>query len=235
MKRIIVVLIMILATISVLAAVPVFAEETTAESESVVDTIPPTDDTVVDPSIKQEAEGMYRTILSNLGEWFYANKEFIASIGSGALMLFCYLIATFKNKNIFLVLSDALRKVHGKTEGVYTSQEGLVNGMNALVDGYNAMKADFEKLKETDAERTKMTASVLVEVTTLLEMMQTAYANNRNVPQSFKDIINARYAHCMKLVDSDEDLHACVVAVKHSLEEAHTVDGGGEPDGINEV
>ena len=147
MKRIIVVLIMILASISVLAAVPVFAEETTAESESVVDTIPPTDDTVVDPSIKQEAEEMYHTFLSRIGEWFAANKEFIASIGSGALMLLCYLIATFKNKNILSVLSDALRKVHGKTEGVYNSQEGVVNGMNALVDGYNAMKADFEKLK----------------------------------------------------------------------------------------
>ena len=228
MKRIIVVLVMILATISVLAAVPVFAEETTAESES-VETIPPTEDTVVDPSIKQEAENMYHTILSNLGEWFYANKEFIAALGSGIVMVVAYLITFIKNKGSLAIMVEATKRVLGKTDGVHTSQEGVVKCVNSLIDGYNAMKADFDALKETDAARTKMMATVLAEVTTVMEMMQTAYAHNRNVPQSFKDTINVKYAHCMKLVDNDAELSACVGAVKHALDEtAHTEGDNGE-------
>lgn len=229
MKRIIVVILMILATISVLAAVPVFAEETTAESESVVETVPPTDDTVVDPSIKQEAEEMYHTILSRLGEWFGENKEFVAAIGSGIATLVAYVVVVIKHGGSLAIMTEAIKRVMGKTDGVHTSQKGVVECVNTLIDGYTTMKADFDALKETDEERTKMMAAVLAEVTTVMEMMQTAYAHNRNVPQSFKDTINVKYAHCMKLVDDDAELSACVGAVKHALDEtAHPEGDNGE-------
>lgn len=225
MKRIIVVFMMILATIFVLAAVPVFAEETTAESESVVETVPPTDDTVVDPSIKQEAENMYHTILSNLGEWFYENKEFVSSLGSGIVMVVAYVIVFIKNKGSLAIMVEAVKRMLGKTDSVQTAQKGVVDCVNTLIDSYNTMKADFDALKETDEKRTKMMAAALAEVTTVMEMMQTAYAHNRNVPQSFKDTINVKYAHCMKLVDDDAALSACVGAVKHALDETEHPEG----------
>lgn len=231
MKRIIVVLVMILAMVAMLASAPMYAEESTADTTA--DTT--TDTTVTDPSFKEEVQETYHTILSRMGEWFGSNVNVIVPIASGAVLLVATVITFIKNKKWISIVFGGIKKLLEMLTGVNTSQGDVAGKVDGLDADVKAMLADFKALKDGEEERSKMTAAVLVEMTTALEMLQTAYANNRNAPQAFKDIINARYAHCMKLVDSDEDLNACVVAVKHSLEEAHTVDGGGEPDGIKEV
>ena len=109
----------------------------------------------------------------------------------------------------------------GAIAGVSDAQGGVSGTVKDLSDKVEAMVNDFKSLKDSDDTRTKMVATVLVELTTVLDMMQTAYANNRNVPQSFKDMINYEYSHCKKLVDSDEELAACVSAVKQSIGNAH--------------
>ena len=111
--------------------------------------------------------------------------------------------------------------------GVNTSQGDVAGKVDGLDADVKEMLADFKALKDGEEERSKMTAAVLVEMTTALEMLQTAYANNRNVPQSFKDVINVKNSKGMSAVDNDEALSACVAAVKHSLEDTNTEGGDG--------
>lgn len=217
MKRIIVVLVMILATISVLAAVPVFAEETTADTT--------TDTTVTDPSFKEEVQETYHTILSRMGEWFGSNANVIVPIASGVVLLVAIVITIIKNKKWISIVFGGIKKLLEMLAGVNTSQGDVAGKVDGLDADVKAMLADFKALKDGEEERSKMTAAVLVEMTTALKMLQTAYANNRNVPQSFKDLVNYDYSHCMKLVDDDKALSACVAAVKHSLEDTNTEGG----------
>lgn len=223
MKRIIIVFMMILATISVLAAVPVFAEETTADTTADTNT----DTTVIDPSFKEEVQETYHTILSRMGEWFGSNVNVIVPTASGVVLLVATVITFIKNKKWISIVFGGVKKLLEMLTGVNTSQGDVAGKVDGLDADVKAMLADFKALKDGEEERSKMTAAVLVEMTTALEMLQTAYANNRNVPQSFKDVINVKYSKGMSAVDNDEALSACVAAVKHSLEDTNTEGGDG--------
>lgn len=223
MKRILIVCVMILAMVAMLASVPMYAEETTADTTA--DTT--TDTTVTDPSFKEEVQETYHTILSRMGEWFGSNVNVIAPIASGVVLLVATVITFIKNKKWISIIFGGVKKLLEMLTGINTSQGDVAGKVDGLDADVKAMLADFKALKDGEEERSKMTAAVLVEMTTALEMLQTAYANNRNVPQSFKDVINVKYSKGMSAVDNDEALAACVAAVKHSLEDTNT-DGGDD-------
>ena len=234
MKRILAFLTAILM-VAMLASVPMYAEEIDTTADEVVDETIDEGGVVIpdDAPIDEEVQEVYHTILSRFGEWWGANVNVIAPVGSGIVLLAAYIIVFVKNKKWITVIFELIKKLAGVVSGVNTSQSGVSDAVTDLSAKVDVMVSDFETLKESDDTRTKMVATVLVEMTTVLEMMQTAYANNRNVPQSFKDMINYTYSHCKKLVDSDKELAACVEAVKRSLEETR-VSAGNEED-VKEV
>lgn len=215
--------IFILAICLVLAmavfCVPAFAEETsdTVASE-------------VEPGIKDEIVETYHTVLSRLGEWFEENKVFFTSLASGVIMLTSIVIVAIKYRKSLRWIIETVKVVTGKTDGVYDAQTQVIDRVNVLSDGYAEMARRYEEREKADEERTKIMATVLIETTTILEMLQTAYAHNRNVPQSFKDVINVRYANCMKAVENDTELAQCVAAIKSSLAK-----GGGTEETSKEV
>jgi hypothetical protein len=188
-------------------------------------TLSQTDTTVTDPSFKEEVQETYHTILSRMGEWFGSNANVIVPIASGVVLLVAIVITIIKNKKWISIVFGGIKKLLEMLAGVNTSQGDVAGKVDGLDADVKAMLADFKALKDGEEERSKMTAAVLVEMTTALKMLQTAYANNRNVTQSFKDLVNYDYSHCMKLVDNDEALAACVAAVKHSLEDTNTEGG----------
>lgn len=223
MKRILIVCVMILAMVAMLASVPMYAEETTADTTADITT----DTTVTDPSFKEEVQETYHTILSRMGEWFGSNVNVIVPTASGALLLVAIVITFIKNKKWISIVFGGVKKLLELLTGVNTSQGDVAGKVDRMDADVKAMMADFKALKDGEEERSKMNAAVLVEMTTALKMLQTAYSNSRNVPQSFKDLVNYDFSHCMKLVDDDEALAACVAAVKHSLEDTNTEGGDG--------
>lgn len=97
---------------------------------------------------------------------------------------------------------------------VIDSQGGVVGVVNTMIDGYNAFKTDFAKVKQSDAERDKQLAAVMVTNTAILEILTRVYPNSKNLPQGVKDVVNMTYANAMKAINDDEQLSALVTASK---------------------
>lgn len=100
---------------------------------------------------------------------------------------------------------------------VIDSQGGVVGVVNTMIDGYNAFKTDFAKVKQSDAERDKQLAAVMVTNTAILEILTRVYPNSKNLPQGVKDVVNMTYANAMKAINDDEQLSALVTASKGLL------------------
>lgn len=100
---------------------------------------------------------------------------------------------------------------------VIDSQGGVVGVVNTMIDGYNAFKTDFAKVKQSDAERDKQLAAVMVTNTAILEILTRVYPNSKLLPQGVKDVVNMTYANAMKAINDDEQLSALVTASKGLL------------------
>ena len=100
---------------------------------------------------------------------------------------------------------------------VIDSQGGVVGVVNTMIDGYNAFKTDFAKVKQSNAERDKQLAAVMVTNTAILEILTRVYPNSKKLPQGVKDVVNMTYANAMKAINDDEQLSALVTASKGLL------------------
>ena len=100
---------------------------------------------------------------------------------------------------------------------VIDSQGGVVGVVNTMIDGYNAFKTDFAKVKQSNAERDKQLAAVMVTNTAILEILTRVYPNSKNLPQGVMDVVNMTYANAMKAINDDEQLSALVTASKGLL------------------
>lgn len=100
---------------------------------------------------------------------------------------------------------------------VINSQGGVVGVVNTMIEGYNTFKSDFEKVKQSDTERDKQLAAVMVTNTAILEILSRVYPNSKNLPQGVKDVVYMTYANAMSAISSDEQLAALVTASKNLL------------------
>ena len=91
-------------------------------------------------------------------------------------------------------------------ENLMATRGPLVDAMNGMIDGYNAMKAGYDERALIDEGRDRAMAIVMAQNTFLMEMLQTVYANSKNLPQGVKNIINIKYAKCLKAIGDEETL-----------------------------
>lgn len=51
----------------------------------------------------------------------------------------------------------------------------------------------------------------------ILEILHTVYANSKNIPQGVKDLINLKYANCLKQLSDDKELLAIADSVRNII------------------
>ena len=152
-------------------------------------------------------------VFSRLWEYVVKNKDTVLEIAFSAVMFILLWIIKKKTNNLKTDVTSA----SANSISVADSQSGVVGVVNTMIDGYNAFKSDFEKVKQSDIERDKQLAAVMVTNTAILEILSRVYPNSKNLPQGVKDVVNMTYANAMKAIGDDKQLAALVTASKSLL------------------
>ncbi|MBR2474728.1 MAG: hypothetical protein IKB51_06875 [Clostridia bacterium] len=152
-------------------------------------------------------------VFSRLWEYVVKNKDTVLEIAFSAVMFILLWIIKKKTNNLKTDVTSA----SANSISVADSQSGVVGVVNTMIDGYNAFKSDFEKVKQSDTERDKQLAAVMVTNTAILEILSRVYPNSKNLPQGVKDVVNMTYANAMNAISNDEQLAALVTASKGLL------------------
>ena len=152
-------------------------------------------------------------VFSRLWEYVVKNKDTVLEIAFSAVMFILLWIIKKKTNNLKTDVTSA----SANSISVADSQSGVVGVVNTMIDGYNAFKSDFEKVKQSDTERDKQLAAVMVTNTAILEILSRVYPNSKNLPQGVKDVVNMTYANAMNAISNDEQLAALVTASKSLL------------------
>jgi len=196
-----------------LLTVAVFAEGEAADVNENVDV--PVEETVPGTESPSETTPAPETpnVFSRLWEYVVKNKDTVLEITFSAVMFILLWIIKKKTNNLKTDVSSA----SANSISVADSQSGVIGVVNTMIDGYNAFKSDFEKVKQSDTERDKQLAAVMVTNTAILEILSRVYPNSKNLPQGVKDVVNMTYANAMKAIGDDKQLAALVTASKGLL------------------
>lgn len=184
------------------------------------------------------------TVFTRITEFVGDHKQEILECASAAAMITTSVVVGVKNAKKSEKISSALSYVKSDTDASLNGQTGVVKAVNGLIDGYNGMTRDTEKLKEelsgdykrladeyeemrkayerygeTENDRNRVTGAVLVQNAAILEILQLVYANSKNMPQGVKDMVNLKYANCLKSISDDEKVLAVVDSVREQLDE----------------
>ncbi len=202
--------------------------ETTAETTTGTATMPET--TAETTSITWDTGGAggdnikNNTLFSRLWEFVKQySTEVVTAIGSAALFVLNFLLKN-SNKKSADATKRSLSDISNVVSGTSNGQAAVIGVINNLVDGYNELKSNYDKMKESydtygaaESERNRVVGAVFATNTAILEILTTVYANNRNLPQGVKDLVNLQYANCLKTLENDEQLKAIADSVRENI------------------
>ena len=141
------------------------------------------------------------TLFTRIESWFNDNfLEFLSTVNFGSILA-CIVVAIVEKKGNKKVNKITLEKLGVNTE----SNSEVVKAVNSLIDNYNAT---IEKLNdmETKNEKRDMICKELETFTkTILEILTTFYANNKNIPQAVKDLVSLKYVTALKAENTAKD------------------------------
>jgi hypothetical protein len=157
------------------------------------------------------------TLFSRVYEFVAANKE-VVTTAVGLLTVFATsIVEAKKSKKRSDDIAKDVMGVLKNTSNVASSQAGVEGVVNGLIDSYNGLTSKYEKYEGIEDDRNRLVGALVIQTTTILEILSAVYANSKNLPQGVKDIVNLKYAHCLQKMDSDEALRAVVDMVRQSL------------------
>lgn len=195
--------------------------ESDAETET---TVPSTEQDALPIEPDEEApdgvtedEGVHHTLLARVWEYVVTHKaELIAMAGDAAILMVVFALRSILKKKTSDISTD-LKTVKGDASGT-RSQQGLVtDAINGLIGGYNEMRASYDKYETVEDDRNRLVGAVMVQNTAILDILQTVYANSKNLPQGVKDVITLKYANALKTLQNDEILRAIVDSVHEKV------------------
>ena len=118
----------------------------------------------------------------------------------------------------------ALENIKGEVEETLGGQTSVVKVVNDMIDGYNGLSNNYKDMKEAydqygamEGERNRVVGAVLATNAAILEILTTVYVNSKNLPQGVKDLVNLKYANCLKTLEDDKQLMAIVEAVRNNI------------------
>ena len=232
---------MFLCTIAVMTLcvfpVTASAEEVGTEiSETVETEIPAVDEPVVEtpapepetplPEIPEEPEGEsgYHTVFTRVWDFVTTYSGETLSVIGSAMLLILNLILKHSSSKVSKETKETLEGIKGEVAETLGGQNSVVDGVNDMIDGYNglsqrydAMKTSYDQYGALEGERNRVVGAVFATNAAILEILTTVYVNSKNLPQGVKDLVNLKYANCLKTLENDEQLIAIVEAVRNNL------------------
>lgn len=162
-------------------------------------------------------EGNYNDIFTRIYEFAVANKtEVISGAGSLVVLVFSAVVKSFSKKQ-GKELKEMISAVGVDASGTAKNQQSLIDAFNVMAKGYNEMREAYERYEGVEDDRNRLVGACLVTNTALLEILNTVYVHNRNLPQGVKDLIVLQYVNCQKALSDDDMLRQVVDSVKANL------------------
>ena len=162
-------------------------------------------------------EGNYNDIFTRIYEFAMANKtEVISGAGSLVVLVFSAVVKSFSKKQ-GKELKEMISAVGVDASGTAKNQQSLIDAFNVMAKGYNEMREAYERYEGVEDDRNRLVGACLVTNTALLEILNTVYVHNRNLPQGVKDLIVLQYVNCQKALSDDDMLRQVVESVKANL------------------
>ena len=174
-----------------------------------------------------DEEGVEATLLDRLWEAFTSEKNGILDRSIDIVILVAFAVmakiaSSLKNK-----VSTDIVSLGAKTDAQATSQDGFntkfVEAINTVADELKALETKLNNVIQDE----HAVASLVTEVTTVLEILTTIYPNAK-LPQGIKDIVAEKYANCLKIVNSDDKLGAILNVIHGESNEVISNDGNNE-------
>lgn len=134
------------------------------------------------------------TLGSRIEQWFENNfLEFLSSINLGGVVA-CVVAVIIEHRG-----NKKASKLSAEALGINTSSNSeVVKAVNALIEQYNETLDRLHSM-ETQAEQQEHILATLENSTkAMLEILATVYANNKNIPQAVKDLVNIKYVQALK-------------------------------------
>lgn len=176
------------------------------------------------PAVTETNSDNY-TLVGRLWEFVEDNKEIIVTGSLGVILLAMDAITAVKGKKKTKELFSKLSSVATDTSTVSQSQGSIVDVVNLLIESFNNLKTTYEQHEKEEDERSHTSTLIALVSITIFEMQHQTYQSNRNLPQGIKDVCSLRYAKCLELIKSDEQVKAVYDSV-HALISNHKEDDG---------
>lgn len=150
------------------------------------------DDGVAEPS--ETAPAVPETLWTRIEQWFSKNlAEFLGSVNLGAVAA-CIVMVILEHRG-----NKKAAKITAESLGINTnSNSEVIKAVNGLIANYNETLDKLHAM-ETKAEQQE---AIITELKTsskaILEILATVYANNKNIPQAVKDLVNIKYVQALK-------------------------------------
>lgn len=150
------------------------------------------DDEATEPS--ETAPAVPETLGSRIEQWFSKNlAEFLGSINLGAVIA-CIVAVILEHRG-----NKKAAKITAESLGINTnSNSEVIKAVNGLIENYNETLNKLHAM-ETKAEQQEHIIETLeTSCKAILEILATVYANNKNIPQAVKDLVNIKYVQALK-------------------------------------
>lgn len=158
-----------------------------------------------------------KTFLGRVQEYLQENYPEIAATVGNVILFILMIVQYVKNKKKLLNIDGSVSK-QGDT------QSQIVGVVNDLISAYNQVEERLEDSGVSVEDRTNV-KTLILQTRAVLDILTTVYANSKNIPQGIKDLVNLKYANCLKVVEGDD---------KKAIEEV-VIDSGKEEVGVEET
>ncbi len=203
-------------------------EATEQETDVVTEAVAEAESVTVEASAlpdegEETAEGEH-TIFTRVYEFASEHSAEVLSVAGSGLLLVLNLVLKHVNTKSTRSITKELVTIKGDTLQTLGSQAAVVQTVNSMIEGYNKLAEEYRELKEAydtygaaDGERNRVVGALVAQNTAILEILTTVYANSKNLPQGVKDLVNLKYANCLKTLENDSQLAAIVEAVRTNI------------------
>lgn len=169
------------------------------------------------PSSAGSLKQMRNTLFTRIWEFFCSYSNETISVGGSTVLSILFLVLRHSTSKSSKESKREMKSIKGMVTETNESQTEVESAVNNMIDGYNEMKAAYDLYGSTDGERNRIVGAVLATNTAILEILTTVYVNSKNLPQGVKDIVNLKYANCLKTLEDDKKLIAIVEAVRNNI------------------
>ena len=182
------------------------------------------------------------TLITRIWEWVLANKDQLIDKTIDAVTLALVLIFNVMYKKLKTnVLSIGVTT--GNVEESQKESIGAINSLGENVEKYTDIVhadingavavfkeeiSELKKLLDEEIARANTLGAVAAEATTILEILMTVYPASKNLPQGIKDIVELKYANCLKTINNDEKLSAIMTSIHNVINDPSTEESNND-------